>query len=65
MKIDKSTWAQARIICGCAVDDAPENLGLLERLRWVRKNNMGRGTDGEINLSELDELILAIEAWNN
>jgi len=44
-------------ICGCAWEDAPDCDTMAERLEWIRDNNMGRGTDGEIDEEALDTLI--------
>jgi hypothetical protein len=54
----------ANRICGCAWEDAPGFATMRERLEWVRDNNMGRGTDGEIDAEEMDSLIAQAEAAN-
>lgn len=53
---------EAEEICGCILEDCPVDGNLLTKLRWIRANGMGRGTDGEIDASELDALIAKVEA---
>lgn len=53
---------EAEEICGCILEDCPVDGNLLAKLRWIRANGMGRGTDGEIDASELDALIAKVEA---
>ena len=53
---------EAEEICGCILDDCPVSGDLLAKLRWIRGNGMGRGTDGEIDASELDALIGRVES---
>ena len=53
---------EAEEICGCILDDCPISGDLLTKLRWIRTNGMGRGTDGEIDTTELDALIAKIAA---
>lgn len=63
MARDAAQWAvqAAQSLCGCALEDAPEGT-LAERLIWVRDNCNGRGTDGEIDIAQLDKLIAAAQA---
>ena len=53
---------EAEEICGCILDDCPISGDLLAKLRWIRANGMGRGTDGEIDSSALDALIEKVAA---
>ena len=52
----------AEEICGCILGDCPVSGDLLAKLRWIRANGMGRGTDGEIDAAELDALIAKASA---
>ena len=52
---------EAEEICGCILEDCPIDGNLLTKLLWIRDNGMGRGTDGEIDASELDAIIAKVE----
>ena len=53
---------EAEEICCCILDDCPISGDLLAKLRWIRANGMGRGTDGEIDSAALDALIEKVAA---
>lgn len=57
----KQLTKKAQALCGCALEDAPQGT-LAERLAWVRDNCRGQGTDGEIDIAQLDALIAAATA---
>ena len=52
---------EAEEICGCILDDCPISGDLLAKLRWIRVNGMGRGTDGEIDARLLNALIVRVD----
>lgn len=53
---------EANDVCGCMLDDCPVEGDMLTKLRWIRANGLGRGTDGEIDAASLDRLIAKVLA---
>jgi len=52
----KPTPEEIKTVCGCAFDDAPRNLNVLDALEWCRQF-ADTGEEGEIDGKQLEVLI--------